>query len=93
MSDSADYRTWVYIQMALLLLAAAAAWQVLKLNVYGLVLLGALWVSITYINSTYLNYGNGPLIWIVPLAALLLYVGSFCYTKYHLRNDPGNDHA
>ena len=82
MSDSSEYRMWVYVQMALLLVAASAVWLVRQLNVYGLALFCVLWVSITYINSTHLNYGNGPLLWVVPLLALGLYIAYFYYTKH-----------
>lgn len=92
MSDSAEYRRWVYIQIALHSLCVWVLWYVRRFNPFALaalVLLGALGV---YINGEYLNYGNGAVLWILPLIFFTAYltiafVAKSAFTQHLRRND------
>jgi hypothetical protein len=74
-SDSPTYRGWVYAQMLLLGAAAWLLWHLRKLRLsalFGLVLVSA---PLVYINATFINYGNGALVWEAPTTFLLVYCG------------------
>jgi hypothetical protein len=75
MSDSPDYRQWVYVQMALHVLAAGLLWYVRHSNLYALAGFALVALSGVYINAVHLNYGSGSAIWLLPLILLVVYVG------------------
>ncbi|MES2668972.1 MAG: hypothetical protein V4673_00925 [Pseudomonadota bacterium] len=67
MSDSPEYRTWVYIQISLHVLGAWLLWHARKFRLIALLGFAVLSLPLVYINATYLNYGNGPNLWLAPL--------------------------
>ncbi|GAA5188922.1 hypothetical protein GCM10025772_10090 [Ferrimonas gelatinilytica] len=73
-SDSETYRTWVLIQMTLLLVLSTAILLSAKGRRWALTLVTLAAIAATYINAVYLNYGNGALISVVPMGALLCYL-------------------
>jgi uncharacterized membrane protein len=73
MSDSAAYRGWVYLQMALLTSSAWLLWRARTLDGRAVLALPLTTIPAIHINATYLNYGNGPQAWLLPLGLGLLY--------------------
>ena len=72
-SDSADYRRWVYLQMALQLVGTWLLWYVRKFKLGALIAFAVLSAFGIYINAAHLNYGNGPILWVAPLLFWCLY--------------------
>lgn len=75
-SDSEIYRRWVYVQMCIFAMAAISLWVSLKPNWLAACVFGVTTIPATYINAVYLNYGNGFVVWVVPLALLLCFIVS-----------------
>lgn len=73
-SDSADYRLWVYLQIALQLVGAVLLWYVRTFKLGALLTFAVISALGIYVNALHLNYGNGPLLWLVPFLLLCLYV-------------------
>lgn len=73
-SDSATYRGWVYLQMALLTASAWLLWRARTLDGRAVLALPLTTIPAIHINATHLNYGNGPQVWTLPLALGLCYV-------------------
>jgi len=74
-SDSEAYRSWVYVQMFLQILCAWLLWQARQFRLWALATFAVVSLAIVYINATHLNYGHGPVIWLVPSGLLVLYGG------------------
>ena len=72
-SDSPDYRSWVYLQMALQLVGAGLLWYVRKFKLGALLAFAVVSAFGIYVNAVHLNYGNGPLLWLAPLLFWCLY--------------------
>lgn len=72
-SDSPEYRHWVQVQLALHLVGAWLLWHVRKFRFAALVGFAVVSLPAVYINALYLNYGNGPVLWLVPLLFWCLY--------------------
>ena len=73
MSDSEQYRNWVVIQMALQLAGVGLLLLVRQFKFWALVIFAVLSVPGIYINAVYVNYGNGPATWVVPLLFWCVY--------------------
>ena len=73
LSDSADYRRWVYIQMALLLCGAWLLWHISRLRPAALAAFEALTVPVIYVNATHINYGHALSRWLIPLVLTCIY--------------------
>ena len=70
-SDSAEYRRWVGVQIAIQLVAAGLlVWQVRAFKLGALFVVATLLLLGIYINAIHLNYGNGPVLWLAPLIIL-----------------------
>jgi hypothetical protein len=80
-SDSPEYRAWVYIQMFLQFLGAWLLWHARKFRLLALLGFAVLSLPLVYINATYLNYGNGPNLWLVPLLFWCVYGGLAVFAK------------
>ncbi|MBD9468763.1 hypothetical protein IB230_06860 [Pseudoxanthomonas sp. PXM01] len=89
MSDSAMYRGWVYLQMALLTASAWLLWRARKLDGRAVIALPLTTIPAIHINATYLNYGNGPLAWSLPLALGLCYVALYVTARAGTTRQPG----
>ena len=74
-SDSGDYRRWVYLQVVLQLVGAWLLWHVRRFKLGALIAFAMLSALGIYINAVYLNYGNGPILWLLPLLFWCLYGG------------------
>lgn len=72
-SDSAEYRHWVQVQLVLHLLGVWLLWHVRKFRFCALLGLAVVSVPAVYVNARYLNYGNGPVLWLVPLLFWFIY--------------------
>jgi len=70
-SDSETYRGWVYVQMCVLSLAEISLWLSLRPNWFAACVFSVLIIPAAYINAVYLNYGNGPVVWLAPTIFLL----------------------
>jgi uncharacterized membrane protein len=57
-SDSPEYRQWVYVQIGIQLVGIALLIGVLRHRAIALFLLFPLSVVFTYINAVYTNYGH-----------------------------------
>lgn len=82
MSDSPEYRKWVYTQITLQLLAAIFLFFARHYNPIALFLFVVLSIPFTYINSVYTNYGN----MVVQLIAVTIFWGVFGYLIYGVRH-------
>ncbi len=74
-SDSSSYRTWVYVQILLLVFGAWILWESRKLHLRALIGFAVVSLPIIYINAIYLNYGNGYGLWLFPLLGWCAYCG------------------
>jgi hypothetical protein len=72
-SDNPAYRRLVYAQMCLYLIAAWLLWHVRKMRMLALAAFAIVAMAAIYINAVHLNYGNGPLLWAVPIVLLAAY--------------------
>lgn len=89
MSDSALYRGWVYLQMALLTTSAWLLWRARTLDGRAVVALPLTTIPAIHINATYLNYGNGALAWTLPFALGLCYVALYVVARAGTTQPPG----
>lgn len=80
-SDSAVYRGWVYLQLALLTASAWLLWRSRTLDGRAVIALPLTTIPAIHINATYLNYGNGPQAWALPLALGLCYVALYAVAR------------
>jgi len=87
-SDSPAYRGWVYVQMSLIVIAAGLLSRVRKFRLGALLGLMVISFPITYINAIYLNYGNGPIVWIAPVVFWCIY-GGMAALAFRRFNTPG----
>jgi len=71
-SDSSEYRQWVWIQIVLQLAGAWALWHVRQYRSVALIAFVVLSVPFTFINAVYTNYGHiGIHLVVVPLFWLI----------------------
>ncbi len=80
-SDSAVYRGWVYLQLALLTASAWLLWRSRRLDGRAVIALPLTTIPAIHINAAYLNYGNGPQAWALPLALGLCYVALYAVAR------------
>lgn len=80
-SDSAMYRGWVCLQLALLTTSAWLLWRSSKLDGRAVIALPLTTIPAIHINAAYLNYGNGPQAWALPLALGLCYVALYAVAR------------
>lgn len=85
-SDSPTYRGWIYVQMALLVIATGLLWQLRRFRLEALFGLAVVSFPITCINALCLNYGNGPAVWIAPVVFWCIY-GSAAVPAFRRVND------
>lgn len=72
-SDSAEYRRWVQVQLILHVVGVWLLWHARKFRFGALLGFAVVSVPAVYINARYLNYGNGPALWLVPLVFWIAY--------------------
>ena len=81
MSDSPEYRRWVYVQISLQVIGAWLLWQAHKFRLLALIGFLAVSLPLVYINATHINYGRGASLWQVPLILLCLYAALAFYAR------------
>ncbi len=88
-SDSAEYRRWVSVQIVLHLVGVWLLWHIRKFRLSALVGLAVVSVPAAYINAVYVNYGNGPVLWMAPLLFWCLYGGLAYHARSHFWVEAG----
>lgn len=85
-SDSSEYRTWVYVQISLQVLAVWLLWQAQKFRLPALLGCAVLSVPFVYINAKYVNPGNGPALWVAPVLFWFTYGGFAVWVLSKIRS-------
>jgi hypothetical protein len=73
--------------MSLHVIGAWLLWHVRHFSVYALAAFVVVALLGVYINAVYLNYGNGPGIWLAPLSFLIAYMGLAFFAKPRMGSD------
>ena len=86
-SDSSTYRLYVFFQILLLLLLSFLLLLSRNPSFGKLLWVWGFACIATYINSVYLNYGNGLLLWVIPAIVLIVYSASSIFVfKRQVKN-------